>query len=136
MDRRRFLQNIAVTTAALPCFPAIGEAEAHKAEEHKNETPDPAETMHPGLQSETPDTTGHTLVCEFTVDSLDWKVYEDLRQREGAITFLSSRGARVLRKSAEAAFAEAGTTPYLGLDLKDIGMASADLLADRLLQGG
>ena len=35
----------------------------------------------------------------------------------------------------EAAFAEA-TPPYLGLSMNDIGMAGADLLADRLLQHG
>lgn len=126
MDRRRFLQNMAATSAAFPYFPGFGEAE---------EAPNPVENIQLGLLSQVPDTAGHTLVCHFTVDSVDWKVYEDLRQREGDITFLSAYGARVLRKSAEAAFVEAGA-PYLGLDLKDIGMAPADLLADRLLQGG
>ncbi|PYV61375.1 MAG: Tat pathway signal protein, partial [Acidobacteria bacterium] len=59
----------------------------------------------------------------------------DLRTREGAITFISSAGARVLTKSAEASFAEE-TSPYLGLTLKDIGMSARDLLAERLLEGG
>jgi hypothetical protein len=80
-------------------------------------------------------TEGHTLVCEFHLDSTSWKVYEDLRVRDGTITFLSSRGARVLPKSAEAS-AQEGAPPYLDMSLKDIGLASADLLADRLLQSG
>ncbi len=42
---------------------------------------------------------------------------------------------RVLPKSAEAVIAEA-STPYLGLNLDEIGLSGADLLADRLLQGG
>jgi hypothetical protein len=81
------------------------------------------------------DTDGHTFVCEFTHDSTHWKVYEDLRASEGAITFVSPLGSLVLTKNAEAAFAEAGT-PYLGLTLKDIGMSAADLLADKLLESG
>jgi hypothetical protein len=53
------------------------------------------------------DVAGHTLVCEFKIGATGWKVYEDLRVRDGAITFTSSAGAsRVLAKSAEATFAE------------------------------
>ncbi len=79
---------------------------------------------------------GHTLLCEFRDGSTDWKVYEDLRIRDGAITFTNSSGrGRVLRKSAEATFSEAGI-PYLGLDLKEIRLSSRDLLADRLLRDG
>ena len=49
--------------------------------------------------------------------------------------FVSSSGdARRSPKSAEASMPEG--TPYLGLALKDIGLSSADLLADRLLQDG
>ena len=40
-----------------------------------------------------------------------------------------------LRKSAEATFAQA-EKPYLGLDIKDIGMAGPDLLAGKLLEHG
>ncbi len=78
---------------------------------------------------------GHTLVCEFQADSIAWKVYEDLRIRDGALTFVCSTGARVLAKSAEASFAETAT-PYLGLSLTDIGTSGPDLLASRLLQSG
>ena len=77
-----------------------------------------------------------TPVCEFTLGPATWKVVENLRDRDGAITFISSQGhKRVLAKTAEATFAEA-TPPYLGLSLRDIGLANADLLADRLLAHG
>lgn len=82
------------------------------------------------------DTQGYTFICEFKIDAITWKVYEDLRTREGEMSFISSRGEkRVLGKSAEATFAEADP-PHLGLNMNEIGLANADLLADRLLAGG
>jgi len=127
MDRRRFLQNLAVTTAAIPY---LADATA-------------AATNHQPLEPEglpptgvAPDVEGHTLVAEFKSGAASWKVYEDLRTREGAFTFISSSGAScVMPKSAEASFPEE-TTPYLGLKLEDIGMKDHDLLADKLLEGG
>jgi hypothetical protein len=78
---------------------------------------------------------GYTQVSEFTAKAGSWKVHEDLRIREGSLVFVSSTGEmRVLTKSAEASMAEG--TPYLGLALKEIGVSSPDLLADRLLQNG
>ena len=78
---------------------------------------------------------GYTLLAEFKAGADSWKVYEDLRTREGSLVFLSSSGkTRVLTKSAEASMLEG--IPYLGLALKDIGLSSPDLLADRLLQDG
>ena len=131
MDRRQFLQHMAVTTAAFPYVSTFGQSS-----DQQRETLDPVKAIDTGLVvGETPDIAGHTLVCEFKIDSTVWKVYEDLRSRAGSITFLSSQGSRVLPKSAEASFAEAAT-PYLGLNLKDIGMSGPDLLAERLLQGG
>jgi hypothetical protein len=127
MDRRQFLQTAALTTAAakLLSSPPLSAAAAENAWISKADlNPSPAS-----------DIEGHTLVCEFTHDSTPCKVYEDLRTREGAITFVSPSASLVLTKSAEAAFAEDGT-PYLGLNLKDIGMSAADLLADKLLQSG
>ncbi len=109
MDRRQFLQNVALTTAL------SANAEAAQAAE---------------------DNDGHTLLCEFKIEAITWKVYEDLTNRDGAISFISAHGTkRVLTNSAEATFAEADP-PYLGLKLSDIGTAGADLLADRLLQNG
>jgi hypothetical protein len=76
------------------------------------------------------------LLCAFSRGDESWKVYEDLRGRDGVITFVSSTGkARVLPKTAEATFAEEGPQ-YIGLDLKEIGMAGPDLLADKLLSHG
>ncbi len=125
MDRRRFLQRTAVATAAA-YLPELDPAKGQIDFRTFNSTLTPEANV---------DVAGHTLICEFTMDSTRWKVYEDLRTREAAITFMSSAGARVLTKSAEASFAEEAT-PYLGLSLKDIGMSPRDLLADRLLDGG
>jgi hypothetical protein len=132
MDRREFLQNLGVTTAAAGFIAANAAAAAERANAAKF---DPTSGL--GLSSgPAPDVTGHTLVCEFKIGSTDWKVYEDLRTRDGVITFISAAGAsRVLPKSAEANFVEADP-PYLGLKLADIGMSGPDLLADRLLQHG
>jgi len=77
----------------------------------------------------------HSLIAEFKTEAETWKVYEDLRTRDGTVVFLSSAGeARQLAKSGEASMSEG--IPYLGLALKDIGLSSADLLANRLLQNG
>ncbi|MBV9304185.1 MAG: Tat pathway signal protein [Acidobacteriaceae bacterium] len=86
--------------------------------------------------SQAVDVAGHTLLCEFRLEGVDWKVYEDLQNRDGNLTFVSARGeTRVLTKSAEPAFAEANP-PYLGLNLSEIGMSGHDLLADKLLENG
>jgi hypothetical protein len=126
MDRRRFLKNSAVATAV-----------AYVSEKGLDgEPPSPVETFNAKLAPmASVNVEGHTLICEFKLEREDWKVYEDLRTREGAITFVSSAGARVLAKSAEASFAEEAT-PYLGFNLKEIGMSPRDLLADRLLANG
>jgi hypothetical protein len=133
MDRREFLRDLGVKTAALG-YVATAEM-AGTAERAKAAAFVPATEL--GVISEAaPDVSGHTLVCEFKVEATAWKVYEDLRTRDGAISFISSVGAsRVLSKSAEATFAEADP-PYLGLKLADIGMSGPDLLADNLLQHG
>ena len=92
-----------------------------------------AEQPDPEPQSTAPaNVDGHTLICQFG----DWKVYEDLHTRDGAITFVSARGpSRVLAKTTEATFAEANP-PYLGLKMADIGTSGPDLLADKLLESG
>jgi hypothetical protein len=128
MDRRRFLQSLAASTAALNLLPAVGAETSSKAAPGSLfGGPEPA--------SDAP-VEGHTLLSSFTRNGEVWKVYEDLRTRDGVITFHSSSGsAQVLRKTAEATYAEDGPQ-YLGLDLKKIGMADADLLADKLLAHG
>src|SRR5215831_9242583 len=123
MNRRHFLQNAAVASMGVKYFTDVP-------------APGQPELMPPDANLREPDLDGHTLVSTFDHDGSNWKVYEDLRVREGVLTFVSSRGqSRVLGKSAEATFAEADP-PHLGLSMNDICLADADLLADRLLAGG
>jgi len=125
MDRRAFLQSMAVSAAGLELLAGLGVAEAQTRKHPLSST-----VSGPPVSVE-----GCTLVSEFNSQSTSWKVYEDLRTREGALIFVSSSGETLaLGKSAEASMAEG--TPYLGLALQDIGTSSADLLADRLLQNG
>jgi hypothetical protein len=132
VDRRKFLEAFSIATVGvryLPCCTA----------------PVPAATELRPLAStapvreaaqEPPDIHGHTLLAEFSYEGATWKSYEDLRTRDGVISFVSSRGeAKVLRKSAEATFAEANP-PYLGLDLNEIGLSGRDLLGEKLLGHG
>ncbi len=128
MDRRRFLQTVAASAAAASSLSAVAEQKAPSGV-HIGSAPG-------AVDAGNVDTTGHTLVCTFTRKDETWKVYEDLRTRDGAITFVSSRGqARVLPRNAEETFAAEGAQ-HLGLDIKDIGMSGPDLLADKLLAQG
>jgi len=123
MDRRTFLQSVAVTAAGLDLL--------SNAEALQTPTPRARKTIsHSPVSIE-----GCTLVSEFQNEGVSWKVYEDLRTRDGALIFVSSSGETIsLTKSAELSMPEG--TPYLGLELKDIGTTSADLLAERVLQNG
>jgi len=140
MDRRSFLQNLAATAAAAKTLvPLASAAQSTSSARPGRGTPEAANTVN---------VHGHTLVAGFTEHvaprdaahapgGVTWKVYEDLRTRDGVITFISSSGgARVMPKSAEAGFAEEGATPYFGLSIEEIGLAGADLLAEKLLTGG
>ncbi|HTS12667.1 MAG TPA: hypothetical protein VMH00_11155 [Candidatus Limnocylindrales bacterium] len=126
MDRRRFLQNLAVAAAGIKYA--------------KSPATPPPLARTPATSSLLPasavDVAGHAFLCEFKLNGTTWKAYDDLRTRDGSITFVSSAGtARVLPKTAEATFAEADT-PYLGLSLAEIGTSGPDLLADKLLAHG
>jgi len=125
MDRRRFLQGLAASTASGLGVPTTTEFAAANQNLFREPPTGKGEI----------DVRGHTLMCEFNLNATAWMVYEDLRTRDGAITFLSERTARTLAKSAEASFPEANP-PYLGLSLKDICSTRRDLLADRLLANG
>jgi hypothetical protein len=125
MDRRTFLHGMAVSAAGLELL------EHHSA---SAVTPRTHQSEH-GISSPTVSIEGHTLISEFDADGARWKVYEDLRTCDGVMVFVSSAGTTIaLPKSAEASFAEGAS--YLGLALKDIGLASADLLANQLLRNG
>jgi hypothetical protein len=133
MERRKFLRNLAVTTAALRYLPAAPDALGALSADAMPAT-DELQASH--TSGPAPSVEGHTLLCEFQYAATNWKAYEDLRVRDGAITFISANGqSRVLPKTAEAVFAEAAV-PYLGLSLQDIGMSGRDLLADMLLASG
>jgi hypothetical protein len=133
MDRRKFIRNLAVTTAALRYFPAAPDRLAALSEATVP-VPDEFEAGH--TSGPAPSVEGHTLLGEFRYAATNWKAYEDLRLRDGVITFISASGQyRVLPKTAEAVFA-GPEVPYLGLSLKDIGMSGRDLLADMLLRNG
>ena len=127
MNRRGFLKSSAFTSAA--AFLTKQAASQHM-------DPPSLEALKGTLiRAEAANVDGHTHICEFKLNDDSWNVYEDLRTRDGVITFVSSAGARVFTKTAEASFAEERTL-YLALSLKEIGMSPRDLLADRLLQGG
>src|SRR2546425_8418438 len=125
MDRRTFLQGVATGAASLELFDRrIASAPQIVKRPIRNTAAGPSVSVH-----------GYTLVSEFTAEKDNWRVYEDLRSRDGALVLMSSSGVTLmLRKSSEASMPEG--PPYLGLDLKDIGLSSADLLADRLLRDG
>ena len=128
MDRRGFLHGMAATAAG---FDLLSGSVGATAELSPLPQEKPAQKGVSGAVS----VEGHTLILQFKTTAATWKVYEDLRTREGALVFVSSNGEkRQLTKSAEASMPEG--TPYLGLALKEIGLAAEDLLADRLLRGG
>lgn len=79
---------------------------------------------------------GHTRLCTFVRNGEKWTVYEDLRTRDGNLTFVSASGtARVMPRNGEAVFPEPGPA-YLDLELSKIGLSAPDLLADKLLAHG
>jgi hypothetical protein len=127
MRRRDFLQGMAASAAGLEILTRGAGVSA--------QTRATAARKHSGKATAVVSLEGYTLVSEFQAKADSWKAYEDLRTREGSIVLVSSSGEmRVLTKSAEASMTEGN--PYLGLALKDIGLSSPDLLADRLLQDG
>lgn len=128
MHRRDFLQGMAAAAAGLEIL--------SRSEEAAAQTSAPvSRTPKHKAASHTVSIEGYTAVAAFRAEATSWKVFEDLRTREGSLVFVSSSGdKRALAKSAEASMPEG--KPYLGLALKDIGVSSPDLLADRLLQDG
>lgn len=99
MDRRRFLQVVVAGGSAAHDLNAICEP-ASQGEQRR--------PTHVGLvPAGEVDIEGHAFLCSFTRRGEEWKVYEELRVRDGVITFVSSTDkARVLAKTAEGTFAE------------------------------
>ena len=75
MDRRKFLQGMAVSAAGLELLDgrAISELQTHKDLPRKPVASAPVSVE------------GYTLVSEFNVDGSLWKVHEDLRTRNGSL---------------------------------------------------
>ncbi len=132
MDRRKFLQSLAVAGVAMNGLAIEVDAEGGvPAAQAKEEA-------FAWVKTGQLDTAGHTLLTSFESGAQpgNWKVYEDLRNHDGAITLVSPDGRGLqLAKRVEATFPDANP-PWLGLKLSDIGMAGPDLLADRLLRDG
>ncbi|KAF1723050.1 Tat pathway signal protein [Pseudoxanthomonas wuyuanensis] len=132
MDRRQFLQHGLAATAAAGSGLAIdgiaAPAPAPAAASAVLAKPVLQPVDETGLH-------GHTRVCEFREDGIDWTVYEDLRTPQGAISFVSAAGMLALGKRTEAAF-PSDQPPYFGMKLAEVALADADLLADHLLRDG
>jgi hypothetical protein len=127
MQRRDFLQGIAATAAG---WEALSRSLAASA---STDLPAARRTALKEVAAISLD--GYAQVASFKIEADSWTVWEDLRTREGSLVFASSSGdKRLLAKTAEASMPEG--IPYLGLALKEIGLSSPDLLADRLLQNG
>jgi hypothetical protein len=129
MDRRRFLQGLAATGAAAGVVgwdvtSAAVDGQAQAA------LPPPPRVPLASLSTE-----GQLRVADFDLQGAAWSVFEDFVTPDGAITLVGPDGACVLGKRTESCAAEAGT-PYLGVALKELALADADLLADRLLKRG
>jgi hypothetical protein len=130
MDRRKFLQGIALTAAASGVVAASLEAE------RRGPTSVGVQLQQMWADASPAGIEGHTRVCEFSRAEGLWSVYEDVRTRDGVMTFVSPGGkALVLTRQVEANFAGSGPL-YMGLKLSDIGLTGADLLADALLKHG
>ncbi|MBJ6122291.1 hypothetical protein [Sphingomonas mollis] len=114
MDRRQFLAGGTIAAAATPLA---------------------ARTAALPLNPLSADVAALPVVARFTTDDGAWEVREDLTTRDGMLALVRGGEAVLLPKRTEAAHATA-TPVWLGLDLKAIALADADLLADRLLAGG
>lgn len=131
LDRRRFLGAAGVSLGAIQANAVmVTTASGAVAASAPPLTPD---TTPP--DSSPPLAAAHTHLCDITLDGRGWGVWEDQTRRDGTLVFHSATGQVVLGKRLEAAFATA-QPPYLGLSLKDIAQADADLLADALLAHG
>src|SRR5580693_1452545 len=85
MERRRFLQSMAAGAAALSSFSATGEAIDAALR--------PGTAFRGTQKASDVAVEGHTLLCTFNRASITWKVYEDFRVQDGALTFVASTGS-------------------------------------------
>ncbi|MFC4764807.1 twin-arginine translocation signal domain-containing protein [Dyella koreensis] len=131
MDRRRFLQGLAATGAVAGVV-RWTPVQAVALQAPLSGAPLAAP---PRVPVAAVSTAGHVQLEGFGIDGAGWRVFEDLRDPDGAITLLGPDGGCVLGKRTEACHAS-GEPPYLGMTLAQVALADADLLADRLLSRG
>src|SRR5579864_503839 len=97
MDRRTFLQGVAVSAASLDLLEGRAALAKQTAKASARKT-----AVSPPVSVD-----GYTLVSEFSDEKNSWKAYEDLRSLDGAVVFKSSSGlAYWLPKTAEASMPE------------------------------
>jgi hypothetical protein len=133
MDRRRFLQGLATTGAAVG-FYAAGSERIGAASSASVVAPKVAAAP-VRVALSTLSTQGRQPLGSFKQAARDWQVFEDLSHPDGELILVNGDIACVLSKRTEACFAADGA-PYFGMKLADIALAEADLLADRLLAHG
>jgi hypothetical protein len=83
--------------------------------------------------------TGYTRIAEIQVDNEPWTIHEDLTKQQGHLVFESKSGQqRVFPKTAElyAPPADPKYPRYMGMSIRDVGLALDDLLATQLLKNG
>ena len=130
MRRRRFLQGLTASAGSVLGNPSADVSGVLCLSTINSDSGTEQASLGPAVLD------GYSFVAEFERDGEAWKVYEDLRTREGPLVLVSARNQRkVLTKTAESTSAE-GVTPYLGLTLEEIAGALPDLLAQRILGKG
>ncbi|MDY1547635.1 twin-arginine translocation signal domain-containing protein [Luteibacter sahnii] len=126
--RRRFLQGMAATGAAMAIGPVT--ATAAPIASPAVSPPPPVRTPMAAL-----DLQGHVDLPGFRVADTPWRVSEDLTHPDGDLVLNDGARACVIGKRTEASYDES-PQPYLGMTLAEIALADADRLADRLLARG
>jgi hypothetical protein len=127
MDRRKFLQGVAASAAGL----TAGSGRPERVEA--------ADAMAVADVPENPPVSpvsveGYTLLAEFDRGPVHWKVYEDLRTREGALVFVNADGRqRLFPKSLERTFADPAKL-YNGQTLREILDSQVDVLGREILR--
>lgn len=133
MDRRNFLRNsLAATTVAATAAGVHAGARAATS----TAAGIAREPALPRLQSASiVPPAGRAPMGAFTHAGRQWTVHEDLDRIDGDLQLRCDQGVLVLGKRTEAAWGS-DSPPYFGMALRDVAMAEADLLADRLLRDG
>ncbi|MFT4247041.1 MAG: hypothetical protein QM581_03250 [Pseudomonas sp.] len=126
MDRRSFLRSGIAATAVAGLAPGLAEAGVDALPEPPLALP----VLQPGSTLD-----GLTRFCGFRHRERDWSVHEDLRTPQGALVLACADGVLDLGKRTETVWGS-DKPPYFGMQLAELAMADADLLADRLLRDG